>query len=217
MFNIDAFVSASKAARHETDGPKRIARLLAEIVKDPASITAAVEQRRAGKRAGEMAEVFVSDDDLTIYQLSFPSNVFGAPHDHAGWAVIGVYSGVEAFNLYTEDEGHLRLTGRQVLNAPAVEILEPGLIHDIDNPSGSSSGSIHVYSNRHFDLATRRIWRDEGASPEAFTLTRSFEYGMERTQARRRELGLSGAEAPLMPDVAHVRQGSSQARTSKQN
>jgi len=152
-----------------------------------------------------MAEVFVSDNELTIYQLSFPSNMFGVPHDHGGWAVIGVYSGVEAFNTYEESGGQLRCTGRQVLNAPAVAILEPGLIHDIDNPTGSASGSIHVYSNRHFDLPGRRIWRDPAADPEPFTLERSFEYGMEQTTRRRRELGLPEIAPPLMPDVGRVR------------
>ena len=207
MFDIDSFVAACRAARHEVDAPERIAALLAKIVEDPAAIEEAVEKRRAGKRAGEMAEVFASDDDLTIYQLSFPSNLFGAPHDHAGWAVIGVYSGVEAFNLYTEAKGALAKTGRQVLRAPEVAVLRADLIHDIDNPGGVASGSIHVYSNRHFDLPSRRIWRDESALPEPFTLARSFEYGMERTSRRRKELGLGDAEVPLMPSLDAVRPG----------
>lgn len=208
MFDIDAFVLECKALRHQADGPQRIADLLREIIKDPAAIAAAVEKRRAGERTGEMAEVFVSDEDLTIYQLSFPSNLFGVPHDHAGWAVIGVYSGLEAFNLYREDEGRLTLLGREVLEAPAVTVLKADLIHDIDNPTGASSGSIHVYSNRHFDLPSRRIWRDGAASPEPFTIQRSFEYGMERTRKRREELGLSEAEAPLMPSLEKVREAS---------
>lgn len=207
MFDIDSFVAACRAARHEKDGPERIAALLKEIVEDPRAIEEAVEKRRDGKRAGEMAEVFASDDDLTIYQLSFPSNLFGAPHDHAGWAVIGVYSGVEAFNLYRAEKGVLEKAGRQVLRAPDVAILQPDLIHDIDNPGGVASGSIHVYSNRHFDLPTRRIWRDEAASPEPFTIARSLEYGMARTSRRRKELGLEDAEPPLMPNFEAVRQG----------
>ena len=207
MFDIDSFVAACRIARHEKDAPERIAALLEEIVEDPRAIEQAIEKRRAGKRTGEMAEVFASEDDLTIYQLSFPSNLFGVPHDHAGWAVIGVYSGVEAFNLYREEKGVLEKTGRQVLRAPDVAILKPDLIHDIDNPGGAASGSIHVYSNRHFDLPTRRIWRDEAASPEPFTIARSFEYGMARTSRRRKELGLEDAEVPLMPDLEAVRQG----------
>jgi predicted metal-dependent enzyme (double-stranded beta helix superfamily) len=204
-FDIDQFVAACHSARREADAPARIAALVAQAISDPAAIAAAIQQRRAGQRADEMAEVFVSDDELTIYQVSFPSNLFGVPHDHAGWAVIGVYSGVEAFNIYEERNGKLEQTGRMVLSAPAVEVLEPGLIHDIDNPSNAVSGSIHVYSNRHFDMPGRRIWRDGTDAAEAFTLERSFRFGMERTARRRRELGLPELAAPHLPDVERVR------------
>ncbi len=155
-----------------------------------------------------MAEIFVTDDELTIYQVSFPSNLFGVPHDHAGWGVVGVYSGVEAFNTYQERNGKLEQTGRSVLKAPAVDILQVGLIHDIDNPSNTASGSIHVYSNRHFDMPGRRIWRDLTADPEPFTLELSFQYGMEQTAKRRRELGLAEIVAPSMPDVDKARRPS---------
>ena len=145
--------------------------------------------------------VLVNDEDLTIYHLAFPPGLFGVAHDHAGWAVIGVYSGAEAFNLYEEGEGGLRRVGRQVLSAPAVEVLPPRLIHDIDNPGGAPSGSIHVYSNRHFDLPQRRIWRDGGHEPEAFSLEKSYAYGMELTARRRKELGLDDAIAPTLPNI----------------
>jgi predicted metal-dependent enzyme (double-stranded beta helix superfamily) len=123
--------------------------------------------------------------------------------------VIGVYSGVEAFNVYEEHNGKLEQISRTVLSAPAVEILEPGLIHDIDNPSDSTSGSIHVYSNRHFDMPGRRIWRDGSHVAEPFSLERSIQFGMERTARRRRELGLRDGEMPLIPDVDRFRSRSS--------
>lgn len=204
-FDIDQFVAACRSVRAEADAPQRIARLLREAIAKPSAIAEAVERRRGGERCGEMAEIFVSEEDLTIYQLSMPSNLFGVPHDHAGWAVIGLYSGVEAFNTYEESDGGLRQNGRRVLCAPAVEILEPELIHDIDNPADGSSGSIHVYSNRHFDMAGRRIWRDGNDHGEPFSLERSFQYGMERTATRRRAIGLPEMIAPGLPDVDRVR------------
>jgi predicted metal-dependent enzyme (double-stranded beta helix superfamily) len=204
-FDIDQFVSACRQARHYTDAPERIARLLRNAVAHPTAISEAVDRRRAGERTGEMAEIFVSDDELTIYQLSFPPNMFGVPHDHAGWAVIGVYSGVEAFNIYEEQEGVLQQTGRRVLRAPSVEVLSAEVIHDIDNPAGSSSGSIHVYSNRHFDMPNRRIWPDGSSIAQPFTLERSLEYGMGRTLRRRRELGLPDPALPSLPDVERFR------------
>lgn len=204
-FDIDRFVEACRAARRTKDAPQRIADLLSQAIAEPVAISESVERRRGGERATEMAEIFVNDEELTIYQVSFPPNLFGVPHDHAGWAVIGVYSGIEAFNTYEDSAGKLTLTGRKVLEAPAVEILEPRLIHDIDNPAESVSGSIHVYSNRHFDMPGRRIWRDGEADCEPFTLARSFQYGMERTARKRRELGLPDIVAPHLPDVERTR------------
>jgi predicted metal-dependent enzyme (double-stranded beta helix superfamily) len=204
-FNIDEFVAACRLARHEEDAPAHVAALVADAISDPTAIKTAVENRRRGKRGDQMVELFVSDEDLTIYQVSFPSNMFGVAHDHAGWAVIGVYSGVEAFNTYVERKGKLEQTGRTVLRAPAVEVLDSSLIHDIDNPSQSVSGSIHVYSNRHFDMPGRRIWRDGADIAEPFTLARSFQFGMERTARRRRELGLPELETPSLPDVNEFR------------
>jgi predicted metal-dependent enzyme (double-stranded beta helix superfamily) len=207
-WDIDRFVAACKAVRFELDAPQRIADLLRDVIADPVAIASAVDRRRAGERAGEMAEIFLSYEDLTIYQLAFPSNLFGVPHDHGGWAVIGVYSGIEAFNVYEERDGELRRIGRRELIAPAVDILPADLIHDIDNPSDTVSGSIHVYSNRHFDMASRRIWRDAASRAEPFTLARSFEYGMARTAERRREMGMPEAQVQAPPDLERVRKSS---------
>ena len=204
-FDIDGFVEACREARRAKDAPQRIANLLGEAIAEPAAILEAVAERRGSERATDMAEVFVNDEDLTIYQLSFPPNLFGVPHDHAGWAVIGVYSGAEGFNTYEERDGRLTLTGRTVLKAPAVQILKPDLIHDIDNLGEAVSGSIHVYANRHFDMPGRRIWRDGNADCEAFTLERSFQYGMERTRRKRLKLGLPDLPAPSVPDIENVR------------
>jgi predicted metal-dependent enzyme (double-stranded beta helix superfamily) len=123
------------------------------------------------------------------------------PHDHAGWAVIGVYAGAEAFNLYEEADGELVRRGRQVIAAPAVEILPPDLIHDIENPGQTASGSIHVYDNRHFDMPARRLWRDGEMRPTPFSLENSYRFGMELTLRRRRELGVDDASGPKLPTL----------------
>lgn len=199
-FDVDTFVAACRAARPEEDAPERIAALLRDVIASPASVAKTIQQRRAAKPSASMADVFVSDDDLTIYHLSFPANVCSVPHDHAGWAVIGVYSGAEAFNVYEESDGMLKRKGRRIMRAPSVEVLATDLIHDIDNPGGASSGSIHVYSNRHFDLPGRRIWRDGQDQPEAFTAQRSLEYGLERMARRRGEAARTTGSVLLARD-----------------
>jgi len=200
-FDVNDFVACCSAAVREDDAPERIATILREAIADPDGIANAIAQRQFGQSPTPMADVFVSSDELTIYHVTFPPNLYGVPHDHAGWAVIGVYKGSEEFYVYAEDGHRLVRRGRKVMRAPSVEILAPDLIHDIENSQDETSGSIHVYGNRHFDLPRRRIWRDEGAQPEPFTVDRSFAYGMERTNRLRRERGLEETDMPERGDL----------------
>jgi predicted metal-dependent enzyme (double-stranded beta helix superfamily) len=200
-FDVAEFVGLCRAARAGADAPRKIAEIVRQAIADPAAIAATVAARQAGDPAPPMADVFVNDDDLTIYHLAFPPMLFGVPHDHAGWAVIGVYAGAEAFSIYEETSAGLRRVGRQVIAAPDVAILPPELIHDIDNPGEAPSGSIHVYANRHFDMPTRRLWRDGEAGPTPFSLEASYRFGMELTLRRRRELGVSDESGPRLPNL----------------
>jgi len=197
-FDVSEFVEKCRAARAAPDAPELIADLLRKAVADPQAIALAVGARHAGG-APPLIDVFVNEDDLTIYNLAFPPHLFGVPHDHAGWAVVGVYSGAECFSVYAEQDGALVRTGRDVVKAPAVQVLPAELIHDIENPSAEASGSIHVYSNRHFDIPQRRIWRNEQVKPEPFSVEKSFAYGMERSMQRRQEEGIDDTSGPTLP------------------
>ena len=196
-FEVDEFVERCSKALRLPDTPNRIAAIVQEAISDPEAIASTIRERGASS----MADIFVNSDELTIYHVAFPPHLYGVPHDHAGWAVIGVYWGAESFNFYGEEDGALVRRGRKAMKAPAVEILGADLIHDIENPSPETSGSIHIYSNRHFDMPGRRIWRDDSASPEPFTLERSIAYGMERTNRIRRDLGMKEAVIPDLPPV----------------
>jgi len=200
-FEVDQFVEACRAVRHLPDAPARIAALIEQAIADPNSIEAAIDARQAGLSPRPMADVFVNEDDLTIYHVACPPHVFGAPHDHAGWAVIGVYAGTESFNVYEETQTRLRWIRRDVLKAPAVRILPADLIHDIENAELETSGSIHVYSNRHFGVPERRIWRDTQSASEPFTLQKAVEFGTELTRRRRTELGISDTSMPVVPEL----------------
>jgi predicted metal-dependent enzyme (double-stranded beta helix superfamily) len=200
-FDVETFVERCRAAVPEKDAPQQIAAIVLDAIADPEGIAEAIRQRQEGQLPPPMANLFVNNEELTIYHLAFPTHLYGVPHDHAGWAVIGVYKGAEAFNTFVEEDGKLVRRGRQVIEAPSVEILPSDLIHDIENAGSEPSGSIHVYSNRHFDMPARRIWRDESAAAEPFTMERSYAYGMERTNRIRLELGMNEASMPVVPRI----------------
>ena len=186
-FDLDALVADCRSVRHLNDAANLIADLLRRAIAQPNALIEAVATRKeANPKSRSMAQIFLNEEDLTIYQLSFPPNLWGAPHDHAAWAVIGVYAGAEAFNVYEEKNGGLVTVNRQIIAAGEVAVLPPHLIHDIDNPSDTLSGSIHVYGNRHFDHSDRRIWRGLNEIAEPFSLDKSFRYGMALTEKRRR-------------------------------
>ena len=187
-FDLDALMAGCRSVRHLPDAPNRIADLLRRAIAEPDALTAAISARREARpKSLSMAQIFLNEDDLTIYQLSFPPNLWGVPHDHATWAVIGVYAGAEAFTTYDDKDGKLFAVDRQIISAGEVAVLPPDLIHDIDNPTSSLSGSIHVYGNRHFDHPGRRIWRRTTDSAEPFSPDKAFRYSMALTEERRRE------------------------------
>lgn len=201
-FDLDRLVAECRAARsHDDDAPQRIAAIVRDAIADSGAIAAAIEERKAARANSSMAEVLLNDDDLTIYQVAFPARLYGVAHDHAGSAVIGVYAGAEAFNVFEESDGGLQRFARREIRAGEVDVLAPDIIHDIENAGDDASASIHVYGNRHFDHPGRRIWRDSKAAPEPFTLQRSLDYGMERTSRKRRALGLDELAPPSLPEV----------------
>jgi len=201
-FDVQSFVAKCLAARTRHDAPEAIASLVREAIADPLAVTAAVQARQADDPAPPMADVFHTSDALTIYHVALPPYLFGVPHDHATWAVVGVYQGEEAYSTYRQTPAGLIRSRYEELRAPAVRILPPELIHDIENRTGRTAGSIHVYGNRHFEMPERRLWRTPSSAPTPFSGAKAFEWGMELTLRRRRELGIEDTSTPLMPSQA---------------
>jgi predicted metal-dependent enzyme (double-stranded beta helix superfamily) len=199
-FDIDVFVADCREARSHSDAPERLAGLLREAVADPAAITAAMDARQAGMSPRPMVDWLFEEDGLRICQIACLPQAFGVPHDHAGWAVIGVYAGTEFFNVYEEAEGGLRKVRRDVLEAPSVEILPADLIHDMENPSTETSGSLHIYGSARWD-GGRRIWRDENSPPEPSSVEKAYAYAVELTRRRRMELGLGDLSIPTLSEL----------------
>ena len=184
--DLDALVAECRTARSLPEPETSIARLIGGAIAQAAALAAAVDARNQSRpNSASMAQILLNEEYLTIYQLSFPPYVWGAPHDHATWAIIGVYAGAEAFNVYDESRGSLTCVDRRVISAGEVVVLPPDLIHDIENPTEVTSGSIHVYGNRHFDHPGRRIWRHPRESAERFSPDKSLEYGLALTRKRR--------------------------------
>lgn len=201
-FDVEGFVDRCRAALAGPNAPQSIAEIVRQAIAEPQALAETVRARQQARGKPAIAEVFVNDDELTAYQLAWPAGLIGPPHDHAGWAVVGVYAGAEAFNVYAaRPDGTLARTGREVVGAGTVRVLPEDLIHDIEAEGDVPSGSIHVYPNRHFVCPERRLWRDASSAPEPFSMARSMEYGAAITERRRAEAS-EGARAQATPASA---------------
>lgn len=173
-FSIERFVEDCRAARARDDWPQAIADLLRDAVKDPAALDALGRERGALARKG--FDIWVQSDDLTIYQVEGRPGLVSPPHDHDCVAVVAVYRGSEGYRNFRDEGGRVAPAGQVTVRAPDVSILPADLIHALDNSQTEGSGSIHVYGNKHFDLASRRLWNPETLEEAPFSTRLQFQW-----------------------------------------
>jgi predicted metal-dependent enzyme (double-stranded beta helix superfamily) len=99
------------------------------------------------------------------------------PHNHAMWAVIGVYTGRED-NIFWrripgEANGKLAAAGARSLAAMDVEALGPDAIHSVINPLTRITGGLHVYGGNFFEMP-RSEWDPESLLERDFDVDKSM-------------------------------------------
>jgi predicted metal-dependent enzyme (double-stranded beta helix superfamily) len=166
-FSIERFVDECRAARPRPDWAEAVAALLREAMAHGEAIDALTAERGSSARKG--FDIWFQSDDLTIYQVEGRPGLVSPPHDHDGVAIVGIYRGAEGYQNFREEGAGLVPAGRVAVQAPNVAILAPDLIHALDNSESAGSGSIHVYGNRHFDLASRRLWNPDTLEEAPFS------------------------------------------------
>ncbi len=98
------------------------------------------------------APLFRSSELLILNTVLVPGLVT-PPHDHATWAVIGVYGGREDNTFYRKSTTGLEEIARKELRVGGSIFLDPGVIHAVANPLQVPTFAIHVYGA---DLLTAR-------------------------------------------------------------
>lgn len=116
--------------------------------------------------------------ELTIINVVWKPEMVLMPHDHAMWAVIGLYTGREdnIFWRQLEDNGgpQIEAAGARSMGPGDVTPLGKDVIHSVTNPLGKLTGAIHVYGGDFFE-AERLEWEAEGLT--------SRRWDPERTKA----------------------------------
>jgi predicted metal-dependent enzyme (double-stranded beta helix superfamily) len=157
MFDVDRFVTDCHAGAG--DGARGVLDVIARAVAAPAEvITALGEPRRAG------IEVLHRSAGLTVLNLVWGPRMCQLPHNHAMWAVIGIYSGREDNIFWRRPAGRpggrLEAAGARALSEREAVPLGADVIHSVLNPIGRLTGAIHVYGGDFFGVP-RSEWDPE--------------------------------------------------------
>ena len=152
---IEAFIAARAA--DPTHLPAR--EILESALADrPAFLAAIGEPERAG------IETLYRSPTLTVLNVVWGPLMMVPAHDHAMWAVIGVYTGRED-NIFwrrlpEDSPARLEAAGARSLGAGDVVPLGSDIVHSVANPLERLTAAIHIYGGDFFD-APRLEWDPE--------------------------------------------------------
>lgn len=157
MFDLDRFVADCRAARAADATRKSVAELVARAVSDPAAVL-----KGLGEPTRSTVDRVYYDDQLTVLNVVWGPGLIIYPHNHAMWAVIGIYTGRED-NIYWRrlPDCRVEAAGARALCAKDVEPLGPNIIHSVTNPIPRLTGAIHVYGGDLYGAAGRSEWDPE--------------------------------------------------------
>ena len=160
LFDRERFVEDCIRAHLETDPVSAVRDVLARAVSDPSSVLAGLgTPRQAG------LDVLLSSRTLTIFAASWTPQMNLLPHDHAMWALIGIYTGREDNILWRQGEQGLEACAANCLFEGDVATLEADAIHSVTNPLLRFTGGIHIYGGDFF-ATDRHQWNPETLARE---------------------------------------------------
>jgi predicted metal-dependent enzyme (double-stranded beta helix superfamily) len=156
MFNLDHFIEDCKGKPASA-----IKELLAEALRDPASVKQTLDTVAAGKELGKASVgdmVCFHSPSLTILKAAVPPKFKTPPHNHNMWAVIGVYDGQENNTFYRRNGNALEKAGGKDLKTGDTVVLGEDAVHAIENPSDRPLLALHVYGGDFLDTSKRSVW-----------------------------------------------------------
>jgi len=151
MFDPEGFIEECRAAVEADPTHRAVLAVVRQAIDDPAAIIAAL-----GAPAGAGIFPLYRSAELTILNVVWKPGMTLTPHNHAMWAVIGVYAGRED-NVFwrrvpDDPDGRLEVAGERTLLTGDVMPLGRDIIHSVSNPLTEPTGAIHVYGGDFFGV-----------------------------------------------------------------
>jgi len=168
MFDKEQFIADCRAALQGDQAQRNVREVVHRAILEPAAM-----RRQFGEPKAGGIQPLLRSDDLTIINLYWPANMVVMPHDHAMWAVIGVYDGREDNILWRRlpeaTGGRIEAAGAKSLSTGDVQVFGPDVIHSVVNPSQRITGAIHVYGGDFF-AAERSEWDPDSLEEQPFDM-----------------------------------------------
>jgi predicted metal-dependent enzyme (double-stranded beta helix superfamily) len=171
-FGLDRFIGDCRAALSADLPHKAVREVVARAVSAPTAVLGGLgEPRRA-----EVQKLYHSDR-LTILNVIWAPRITILPHNHAMWAVIGIYTGRED-NIFwrriaDETDGRIEAAGAMALAAGDAVPLGRDIIHSVTNPIPRLTGALHVYGGDFFAIE-RSEWDPETLLEQRYDVAKNM-------------------------------------------
>jgi predicted metal-dependent enzyme (double-stranded beta helix superfamily) len=142
---VEEIVLRFRQAVGEHTPPLAVRDALDELVRDPAAVAAAVGPVTEGG-----IRVLHRADDLTVLHIAWTPGMVLNPHDHAMFAVVGMYGGQEDNSFFRRAPRGLVPSGGRSLRTGDVLVMGDDAIHAVANPRREYAVALHVYGGDFF-------------------------------------------------------------------
>jgi len=172
MFDKEQFVSDCLGALNGDRASRNVREIVGRAVAESAEVARCLGTPKIGG-----LNVLHRSPQLTVLNVVWPAGMIVMPHNHALWAVIGVYNGREDNILWRqlpEDaNGRIEAAGARTLSPGDTIAFGADVIHSVVNPLGRMTGAIHVYGGDFFDVS-RSEWDPESLREKPYDLEKAL-------------------------------------------
>jgi len=156
MLDVDEIVNRCRQAVGEHTPPLAVRDAVTELVSDPGAVSAAIGPITEGG-----IKLLHRAPDLTVLHIAWTPGMQLHPHEHAMFAVVGMYGGQEDNAFFRRAEHGLEPSGGRELTEGDVLVMGDDAIHAVANPRREYAVALHVYGGDFFGDVPRSEWDAE--------------------------------------------------------
>jgi predicted metal-dependent enzyme (double-stranded beta helix superfamily) len=145
--DVEEIVARCRSALMETMPSLAVRDVIAALVSDSGTL----EQALGPVRRGGITTLH-NAADLTVLHVAWTPGMTLYPHEHAMWAVIGMYGGQEDNAFFRRVPGSLERAGGRELSTGEVLVLGRDAIHSVANSRKEFAVALHVYGGDFFSV-----------------------------------------------------------------